>query len=220
MDISPEYCDPTKDDKIDDPGTGIDTNRYIRDIDVVFRVIDLISDNNVAPNGSIIGNAFPGILGEGRIRGRNWAKLSDSEVEDILREDIYQKEPMYSLELNTANIQYIRKLNREARENNIDPYSEMRMFTGIDSDTTPDNKLAGYTGYYCVSYDANPTFGKDTYKYCASRFISYLSSDAFKNHGGARLEGTCVEANSIASKRAITYSKLLTNGKLVGCPKN
>ncbi len=238
-DDSPAYCDPKDDDKVesgdpdpnDDPDNPYNRRRYIRDIDVVFRVIDLISSTNITPNKNVVDNAFPGILGTGRIRGRNWAKLTDSEVEDVLSEDIYRKEPMYSLELNTTNIRYIRELNRQARSasgtyNAADPYTEMRMFDN-DNDIENISNLPGYIGYYCVNYSGlNATTdtsieGQDVYKYCASRFLSLLANDTFKNdHGGTRLEGSCVGHNSTARSRALAYVKPDKNGNFVGCPRN
>lgn len=198
---SPSYCDPTDNDTVDDPNSGADRNRFIRDIDVVFRIVDLVSPSNTAVSGSVVNNAFPGILGTGRVRGRNWANLSDSEIEDILTEDIYKNKPMYSLELNTANIQYIRKLNRDARSHNIDPYEEMRMYDG-----TNESNLAGYTGYYCVNRDSS-----DTYKYCASRFLSHLAladrTTEFKNHGGKSLTGSCISSSTTTNYRANIYAR-------------
>ncbi len=237
-DDSPAYCDPKDDDKVesgdpdpnDDPDNPYNRRRYIRDIDVVFRVIDLISSTNITPNKNVVDNAFPGILGTGRIRGRNWAKLTDSEIEDVLSEDIYQKEPMYSLELNTSNIRYIRELNRQARSasgtyNAADPYTEMRMYDGSNAGSLP-----GYTGYYCANYtgntasDAEIIGAKDLYKYCSSRFLSHLAGtdgeeSVFKNHGGTVLKGSCVPGKSTID-RALAYVKPDKNGNFVGCPRN
>ncbi len=172
---SPEYCDPEEDEHVDD-----DPN--VQNIDVVFRTIDLIN------SASQINDAFPGRLGNGRTRGHNWAILTTTDIENILKDGIYSKQPIYQINLNAANINAIRNLNKAARNSGIDPYTEMKVYAyENDTDTT------GQTGFYCVDNGTN--------KFCASRFLTYLATSAPYN----KLKGTCIPSGDRTYDRALRY---------------
>ena len=113
-------------------------NKPPKGIDVVFRTVDLVSSEDD------LTNAFPGRSGTGRKKGRNWANLDDEEVAQILSNDIYDREPLYEITLNSSLIQKIRSANNKMRASDKDPYSDMTDETKQGSVATESN---GYSGY-------------------------------------------------------------------------
>ena len=98
-------CPPSVDDGDDDQSaTGVD---------VVYRVIDL-------------NNPFPGLNGEKRLPGLNWS--IDSTYVDrfitnnrgVLTEEVYNKEPMYTILLTPSLINEIRAYNKEHMLNDFE----------------------------------------------------------------------------------------------------
>ncbi len=177
---SPEYCDPKEDD---------DPDGEPKDVDVVFRTVQLIN-TSAANLSKQLEYAFPGRAGTidnaARKRGSNW-DIADADVADILDSKVYTKSPIYYIELDVPTIQKIRTWNQSAKRSNIDPYSEFRLYSSLNDTTTP-----GYTGYYCVENNGH--------KFCASRFLTEL-----KNYYG--LKGTCITGSATTSARANKYSK-------------
>ena len=118
-------------------------------LDVVFRTIQLINKKTYDTGNKDeiekeLKKAFPGRLGNGRDIGSNWLTISDDESEntkrifDILSNMVYaQDKPAYHIELNTSKIKYIRNLNKEVRENKLDPYTDNSNYK-FDKTKAPD----------------------------------------------------------------------------------
>jgi len=118
-------------------------------LDVVFRTVQLINKKTYDTGNKDeiekeLKKAFPGRLGNGRDIGSNWLTISDDESEntkrifDILSNMVYaQDKPAYHIELNTSKIKYIRKLNKEVRENKLDPYTDKSNYK-FDKTKAPD----------------------------------------------------------------------------------
>lgn len=142
-------------------------------LDVVFRTVELINieSNNINEE---INKAFPGKAGNGRERGKNW-NISEEELKEILDNNVYDKEPIYSIRLTSSAIQKIRRWNSNARREEIEPY------LNIDTSIEPSDNT-GFTGYKCSKGD------KSKYPYCASEFLSELIND-----NSIEFNGTCTE---------------------------
>lgn len=161
-------CDPSCPNGICDAPKGID---------VVFRTVDLISSEND------IGIAFPGRSGNGRERGRNWAEIADSDVAQILRNDVYSNDPMYELTLDAGTIQRIREYNRQLTY----PYTDM-----AEEDENYGSEGNGYEGYTFYKDDST---GQTT---VASNFIKYLIDEE-------KITGRCaIGSNTDRIKSIIT----------------
>ncbi len=171
--VSPEYCDPTDDG---------DSNGYLKGIDIVYRLIQLLDDTDS------IDKAFPGIDGNGRNQGMNW-KLPESDLHDILNSNVINNSnAMYELMLDVNAIQYIREDNKKYFDMGLDPY------------TSYDSESGGYK-IICVG-------GTDKNKYCASTFLDDLQNlnGNFLNYP---LMGTCLPNGLSAEPRA---REILANG--------
>lgn len=154
-DDDPDYCSP-------------DTSP--KGIDVVFRTIELINDEEE------ISKAFPGMSGNGREKGANWAKLTNDQIVQILNTSIYNKkedEQMYHITLNVATIQKIRQWNKNARKQGIDPYTDMTALTD-EQNKDDENDSYGYTGYVFRNQEKN---GEVVGKYVISKFLGQLYRD-------------------------------------------
>ena len=145
-------------------------------LDVVFRTVELINieSNNINEE---INKAFPGKAGNGRERGKNW-NISEEELKEILDNNVYDKEPIYSIRLTSSTIQKIRRWNSNARREEIEPY------LNIDTTIEPSDNT-GFTGYKCSKGD------KSKYPYCASEFLSELIND-----NSIEFNGTCTEESN------------------------
>jgi len=165
---SAHYCDPTEDEN---------SNGNVIGIDVAYRLVSLLQA------GDEIEKAFPGIGGEGRPIGENWDIVS-SELEEILRSDIYESEAMYEILLDVGTIQYIRKDNEKYFSSGKDPY------------TSFDNVICKSTG------------SNGEHKYCASDFISDLASSDYGQQGGTVLMGTCIPVTDTEARA----EEILNNG--------
>lgn len=148
-DGGPDYCKP---------------NTSPKGLDVVFRTIELIN------NKEEISKAFPGMSGNGRNMGANWAKVYSvddeaTQIFNILSNSIYSREPLYKIKLNVPLIQRIRNYNKTARKNGYDPYTNMTDEQEINGRGNATD-ASGYLGY---------RFGNDNSAYSA--FLWYLSHD-------------------------------------------
>lgn len=153
--------DPCPDGKCDEEPKGID---------VVFRTIELINDEEE------ISKAFPGMSGNGREKGANWAKLTNDQIVQILNTSIYNKkedEHMYHITLNVATIQKIRQWNKNAREHGIDPYTDMTSLTD-EQNKDDGNDSYGHTGYVFINHEKD---GEIDGKNVMSRFLGQLYRD-------------------------------------------
>lgn len=201
---SPDECDPEVDSKVENNPKGID---------VVFRTIELIdptSDATALRNG--VKKAFPGRTGSGtRSIGSNWWEaLADSSVTDnarraiigdILDSSVYTNNAEYHIKLDVGKIQQIRKVNKNTRDSVLheDPYSKIVEYNGISDSSFNDGQK--YLGYYCTSkLDGT---GKETYKFCASEFLSalklkgWLDGDCMNYGGDSRT--TQARANALVN---------------------
>jgi hypothetical protein len=206
-DNSPEYCDP----KVD----GNPKDNSIKDIDVVFRTIDLVKNNgtNYSENLNSIKTAFPGRAGTARTRGANWNNnlkddsgnylTNDSDIVNkiakILDSSIYTKHasnPMYVIVLNSTSIKEIRSYNKAARSASRDPFTDLKAET-----SSTGNSSDGYLGYVCRK--------NGNYTYCASRFLSRLYNLETKTSSSGNkvytLRGYCM-INSDTISRAKKYA--------------
>ena len=168
-------------------------------LDVVFRTIDLM-DNSTDEE---LDRAFPGMSGKGitennspRKMGSNWNEIyndgADNGAEkifNILSSSIYNKEPMYRINLNVSLIQDIRSFNRDMRDDGRDPYSYMGTDTGD-----------GHAGYTFYKEDNDET------SYAFSNFLEYLTKDCTTtNRDGEKtrclvVNYDCVNANNKAKR--------------------
>lgn len=86
------------------PGDGDDNGST--GIDVIYRVIDLK-------------NPFPGLDGDTRVPGRNWSIVNSyvdryiTHNRGVEADEVYAKEPMYTIELTPSLIQDIRNYNKD-----------------------------------------------------------------------------------------------------------
>ena len=197
-DESPNYCDKNGGD-----GT---VDGSVKDIDVVFRTIDLVSykSSDSAANLKSVKLAFPGRTSSStRQKGINWSKkikdkdgilLTEEEaitnrIAKLLNSDVYsEKDPMYKIVLTSPTIKEIRDYNKKARtKKNRDPYTD---FTVENI-----NDTQGYTGYQC-SKDGE-------YRFCASKFLSKLYN--MKSNGSKTLSGSCIKTSN-TKQRAVDYA--------------
>ena len=104
-------------------------------LDVVFRTVELINDSGQ------LDKAFPGRTGQGRDLGFNWGIYDDDVIAKILRETIYDNEPLYKINLDTVLIQDIRTKNNDKKYTDMSDYifssgkkkTGNRMVTVIDA---------------------------------------------------------------------------------------
>ena len=91
-------------------------------LDIIYRVIEMAAGNNK--------KIFPGIEGNGRVIGSNWMDfIIDQEVKykNVTSLGvIYDKAPMYTIELSPSNISKIRSNNKSYREKGKDPYTSYK----------------------------------------------------------------------------------------------
>lgn len=173
---APNYCDPKIDNKVE---ISTPETSSVKKVDVVFRVVKLINSE------ANIGIAFPGRTGSGtRDRGTNWRILSNTDIVKVLNSDIYTKDPMFEITLNSANIKDIRNWNKKAKRKGKDPYSEFTPLTAGASSTETN----GFTGYKCYERNGN--------KYCASSFLSQLNTYSDKQ----KLRGTCMTSSDTMTR--------------------
>lgn len=183
-DGGPDYCKP-------------DTSP--KGLDVVFRTIDLM-DNSTDEE---LDRAFPGMSGKGitennspRKMGSNWNEIYNNGADDgakkifnILNSSIYNKEPMYKINLSVSLIQDIRIFNRDMRDDERDPYSYMGTDTGD-----------GHAGYTFYKEDNDET------SYAFSNFLEYLTKDCTTtNRDGEKtsclvVNYDCVNTNNKAKR--------------------
>lgn len=168
----------------------------VKSIDVVFRTIHLMADDT----DEQLNRAFPGRTAsntKGRERGENWTigendhEYTNADLHHILREDVYTESnrPMYQITLTPATIQKIRKLNDEAKNAGIDPYTEMTV-------NKTESGANGQIGYHCLT--------RNEYTFCASKFLTYLQSLGTNSDGvDVSLHGHCM--GGVTSARASRY---------------
>ena len=181
---SPEYCPEVK------------------DIDVVFRTVELLSSNNGKNEIKI---AFPGRNGTSRVIGSNWwnkLKLEDGteistdnerkeRIAELLNDKVYSEDNiLFKITLNSSVIRQIRSYNKDLRKKGINPYTDFKMIN-----STSEVNTVGYFGFTCYDND-----GK---KHCASRLVSKLASDGL-------MTGKCVKGN-----KRISYNRAKQN--INGC---
>ena len=176
-------------------------------IDVVFRTVELISDSKE------IDVAFPGRSGSGRTIGLNWQLDNENEIQtNLLNKNIYEEEPKYVIDLNSTNIQKIRKSNEKNSYTSLEKYEFAKNKPAIDS--TVLTKVGGLCKNgdkdSCRSYSyfltKNQQYSKDTdsdidysYTYAASEFISTYAKNG-------ELKGKCVKEQD-TKKRAEKFAK-------------
>lgn len=170
-DNAPDYC------------KGINVpKKTIKDIDVVFRTIDLI-DNNGVDNQVKLNRSFPGRSGKGinseRKKGSNWSlpNVEDEYILSVLDNKIYDEEPMYHFTLDVTLIKSIRAANDKIKDSGWDPYTSWE---------SPGQELTAFMGFVC-----NNNSDK---KYCVSHFISYLASGSL---GRTRVGGKCLDRTTL-----------------------
>lgn len=123
--------------------------------DFVYRTISLDEEKN----------AFPGTEGNGRNPGANWD--SDDLIKKIITstKDIYTKEPMYRIELNSSDIKKIRDYNEKYSYDNFDLTCDSNgascVSDFLNNEITVTGKCANVTsnadsfyGTGCVNYNA------------------------------------------------------------------
>ncbi len=182
-------------------------NRTPNGIDVVFRTVELIS------NETEIDKAFPGRSGSGRNIGLNWNLDKDNKIiSKVLDEKVYDEKPKYEIKLTSALIQKIRKNNKKNSYTSLGNYKFNNYSVRINNplvNNVYNNCISGdkqacrsysyfKTKYNEVSKDVNSKINYG-YIYAASDFIS----DYIKK---GNLTGTCTD-ESDTSKRAEKYSK-------------
>ena len=174
---SPEHCDPTKND---------DPDGHLQTIDVVYRLVSLVSTS--MDNDEALQKAFPGRDGQGRDPGYNWRLLTDDEIKDVLDDNVYNESPMFEIMLDVNAIQYIRKDN---------------------------NSYRGTTNLYSSFYDESNVLKvhcatNGNQKYCASDFLTELHTTSDLNYP---LDGTCfVGSNAIDRAQQILSNGGACNG--------
>lgn len=162
---APEYCEES-----------------VKDIDVVFRTIDLVESNKIDTTSieNEINRAFPGRSGNGKTNrniGKNWSNpsLNDTDILNILDKNIYNKKPMYHIKLDVSLIKEIRSLNEDARKDfGVDPYNTY-IVEGVSINAIANVQM----GYICTD-DIYST------KFCTSNFLSHL-----KRKG--KIDGICMK---------------------------
>lgn len=135
-------------------------------LDVVFRTVELMNTNS----SEELNRAFPGMSGNGREKGANWAKLTEEEIFNVLNSSIYSQKPMYHITLDVTTIQKIRKWNKKARDVGRDPYTDMTALTN-EENKNDGNDSFGYTGYVFKDHE---TDGKVDGTNIMSRFLGQL----------------------------------------------
>lgn len=100
-----------------------------KDIDVVFRTVELVdSSNNAASIAKAnLEKAFPGRSGSGRKRGQNWTmvfgtEIDDDALDDILTDKIYNSKPKYVIDLDSVTIKKIREKNSKDSYTSLSDY--------------------------------------------------------------------------------------------------
>ena len=123
-------------------------------INVVYRLIDMAEGNTK--------KIFPSIDGDGRTPGYNWSSYINAKAtayKNITTTSvIYDKTPMYTIELTPTNIGKIRKDNTELRKKDKDPYTSYRDVNNklkIKCDTKQDEMKSCVSKYVTTLMGGN-----------------------------------------------------------------
>ena len=192
-----------------------------KDIDVVFRTVELVDATDNKKDEENINKIFPGRSGKGREIGSNWKKIlgseqSDSSIVNYFSSNVYKREPKYAIDLSSKNIQDIRKENTKESYTNMDNYE---FYKGYLADKSWDASDASTFSAECVNEGdstkcfkaslalhgyADASTGKESgyiYTRAGSPFLSDLISKG-------QLIGTCAK-ESDTKKRTELYAKEL-----------
>jgi len=195
-------------------------SRVPKGIDVVFRTVELVSSSKE------LEKAFPGRSGSGREVGYNWNIYQDKNILDdadtilknvvakILSDDIYENEPKYVIDLNSVNIQNIRK------ENDKDSYTSMKNYEFVKRSVEPFNNQDSEAANECTVQNKRESCRKFAYMFRnkaeANGSLNGFQSDYAYIYGASPfisdlikkgdLKGTCA-TNSDTKKRAQEYAE-------------
>lgn len=201
---------------------GVPNGSTPKDIDVVFRTVELVDSSDIANVPENISKIFPGRSGKGREIGANWRMVAGEEIDDNLldnffSEKTYDKEPKYKIDLTSSLIQEIRKSNKKESYTSMSNYtfkkfdaqysksvvknhSTLSIECSEQGDSTKCFKQVVYVRrlYSLASVGNNTPY---EYTRASSSFLSDLISKG-------ELKGTCAtEADTV--KRAEMYAENL-----------